>query len=156
MKKWRWSLKYNPDQPRVPAGDSQGGQWTSSGGGGGSAVPAKTISRQQLTSTVDLAFRARNWTQEQRKAKLDSLLEAATQVKNPYTDFKPGDWVTVVKPREYGPPSYNIGQVGSLSRSKPSLTFNRSFDWTGRQTFDPIELEYDSSKDKFYRFNLSD
>ncbi|WID99066.1 hypothetical protein QO058_12925 [Bosea vestrisii] len=26
--------KYNPDQPRVPAGDAGGGQWTSGGGGG--------------------------------------------------------------------------------------------------------------------------
>ncbi|MER2519741.1 MAG: phage portal protein [Bdellovibrionales bacterium] len=30
------SRKYNPDQPRVPAGDSDGGQWTSGGGGSGS------------------------------------------------------------------------------------------------------------------------
>jgi hypothetical protein len=28
--------KYNPDQPRVPAGNSDGGQWTSEGGSGGS------------------------------------------------------------------------------------------------------------------------
>lgn len=27
--------KYSPDQPRVPAGNSGGGQWTSGGGGGG-------------------------------------------------------------------------------------------------------------------------
>lgn len=26
--------KYNPDQPRVPAGNTSGGQWTSGGGGG--------------------------------------------------------------------------------------------------------------------------
>lgn len=28
--------KYSPDQPRVPAGSSEGGQWTSEGGGAGS------------------------------------------------------------------------------------------------------------------------
>jgi predicted ABC-type ATPase len=28
---WRIDVKYNPAQPRVPAGDPQGGQWTSSG-----------------------------------------------------------------------------------------------------------------------------
>lgn len=28
--------KYSPDQPRVPAGNADGGQWTSGGGGGGS------------------------------------------------------------------------------------------------------------------------
>jgi hypothetical protein len=30
------TLKYNPDQPRVPAGQSGGGQWTSEGGSGSS------------------------------------------------------------------------------------------------------------------------
>jgi hypothetical protein len=29
-----WVLKYSPDQPRVPAGNPDGGQWTSEGGGG--------------------------------------------------------------------------------------------------------------------------
>ena len=29
--------KYSPDQPRVPAGNSDGGQWTSEGGGGSNA-----------------------------------------------------------------------------------------------------------------------
>jgi hypothetical protein len=31
------TLKYNPDQPRVPAGQSGGGQWTSEGGSGSSS-----------------------------------------------------------------------------------------------------------------------
>jgi hypothetical protein len=26
--------KYNPDQPRIPAGNADGGRWTSGGGGG--------------------------------------------------------------------------------------------------------------------------
>jgi len=30
----KYAHKYNPDQPRVPAGSSGGGQWTSGGGGG--------------------------------------------------------------------------------------------------------------------------
>lgn len=30
--------KYNPDQPRVPAGNTGGGQWTSGGGGGSPAL----------------------------------------------------------------------------------------------------------------------
>lgn len=30
-----YEYKYNPDQPRVPAGDPSGGQWTSGGGGAG-------------------------------------------------------------------------------------------------------------------------
>ncbi len=32
-------LKYNPDQPRVPAGQSTGGQWTSGNGSGSSGGP---------------------------------------------------------------------------------------------------------------------
>ncbi|MDR6633747.1 hypothetical protein J2X72_002547 [Phyllobacterium sp. 1468] len=37
-----WVRKYNPDQPRVSAGSSDGGQWTDDGGGGvtGGAQPA--------------------------------------------------------------------------------------------------------------------
>lgn len=31
----KFARKYNPDQPRVPAGNTGGGQWTSGGGGGG-------------------------------------------------------------------------------------------------------------------------
>lgn len=31
---WKFRVKYSPDQPRVPAGSSEGGQFTSSGGGG--------------------------------------------------------------------------------------------------------------------------
>ena len=30
--------KYSPDQPRVPAGNTGGGQWTSGSGGGGSGL----------------------------------------------------------------------------------------------------------------------
>jgi hypothetical protein len=32
-----FALKYRPDQPRVPAGNPDGGQWTDDGGGGGGA-----------------------------------------------------------------------------------------------------------------------
>jgi len=34
-----YERKYRPDQPRVPAGNSDGGQWTADGGGGGSGSP---------------------------------------------------------------------------------------------------------------------
>ncbi len=30
--------KYSPDQPRVPAGSAEGGQWTDAGGGGGAGT----------------------------------------------------------------------------------------------------------------------
>jgi len=29
---WRFSIKYDPAQPRVPAGSAEGGRWTSEGG----------------------------------------------------------------------------------------------------------------------------
>lgn len=29
---WRWSLKYDPNQQRIPAGQPDGGRWTSTGG----------------------------------------------------------------------------------------------------------------------------
>jgi hypothetical protein len=32
---WQVRVKFSADQPRVPAGSPQGGQWTSSGGGDG-------------------------------------------------------------------------------------------------------------------------
>jgi guanyl-specific ribonuclease Sa len=34
-----WLHKYNPDEPRVPAGSPQGGQWTSAGGDEGGSEP---------------------------------------------------------------------------------------------------------------------
>ncbi|WP_271893218.1 colicin E3/pyocin S6 family cytotoxin [Candidatus Phyllobacterium onerii] len=34
-----WYRKYNPDQPRVSAGNADGGQWTEGGGGGASGKP---------------------------------------------------------------------------------------------------------------------
>jgi hypothetical protein len=38
--RWRTALKtgFNPNQPRVPAGNPDGGQWTSTAGGGGSGT----------------------------------------------------------------------------------------------------------------------
>ncbi len=36
--------KYSPDQPRVPAGNSDGGQWTSGGGGGAAADDSRVLS----------------------------------------------------------------------------------------------------------------
>ncbi len=39
-------FKYSPDQPRVPAGSSGGGQWTSDGGGGSSGSRELTLVAQ--------------------------------------------------------------------------------------------------------------
>lgn len=36
----RFRQKYSPDQPRVPAGNPDGGQWTSEGSGGNAARPS--------------------------------------------------------------------------------------------------------------------
>ncbi len=46
------ALKYSPDQPRVPAGDPDGGQW-SDGGGGGSDVLAGGNGNDQLAGRFD-------------------------------------------------------------------------------------------------------
>jgi len=42
----RLARKYSPDQPRVPAGSAEGGQWTDAGGGSGSTDAG---SRRELT-----------------------------------------------------------------------------------------------------------
>jgi hypothetical protein len=46
QKTWQWpgrnEQKYSPDQPRVPAGNSDGGQWTTVGSGGGISIALPT------------------------------------------------------------------------------------------------------------------
>jgi hypothetical protein len=39
----RVALKYSPEQPRVPAGNADGGQWTSGGGGGDGRVLSDAV-----------------------------------------------------------------------------------------------------------------
>lgn len=46
--------KYSPYQPRVPAGSSDGGQWTS--GGGGSTLNASEPTPDQVVSGSQLAY----------------------------------------------------------------------------------------------------
>jgi HK97 family phage portal protein len=53
----RVALKYSPDQPRVPAGNSDGGQWTSGGGGGGGL--ASEASRRRTVDFISPAQQAR-------------------------------------------------------------------------------------------------
>ena len=43
--------KYSPDQPRMPAGNSDGGQWTSGGGGAG-----RETSRTELTQVIRICM----------------------------------------------------------------------------------------------------
>jgi hypothetical protein len=38
-----WETKYSPDQPRVPPGDPDGGQWTAVSSGGGISIALPTI-----------------------------------------------------------------------------------------------------------------
>jgi hypothetical protein len=47
-------LKYNPNQPRVPAGNPDGGQWTTVGGRGEATRLSDDFSNQQLTRLVDV------------------------------------------------------------------------------------------------------
>jgi hypothetical protein len=50
------SLKYDPDQPRVPAGNSDGGQWTGGHGGEAAVSAARRIS-PGLEAQCDLQYR---------------------------------------------------------------------------------------------------
>jgi hypothetical protein len=57
---WRFQQKYSPDQPRVPKGDSDGGQWTS-GEGSGSSGNDRGLEQDRgslLTTAGDQAPRA--------------------------------------------------------------------------------------------------
>jgi hypothetical protein len=53
--KYGYKYGYNPAQPRVPAGNSDGGQWTtvSSGGGISIALPASVVSADDGTGSLD-------------------------------------------------------------------------------------------------------
>jgi hypothetical protein len=52
QKLWQWSgrteQKYSPDQPRVPAGNSDGGQWWRWRGGGGDGADQTTAKAMGL------------------------------------------------------------------------------------------------------------
>lgn len=47
---WRLSVKYDPNQPRVPAGQTGGGRWTSEGGYGTGTVPEPGFGSGQETA----------------------------------------------------------------------------------------------------------
>jgi hypothetical protein len=53
--------KYNPDQPRVPAGSSDGGQWASGGGGGGSRARESVLIGGEGNDTLGQAEVAESW-----------------------------------------------------------------------------------------------
>src|ERR1041384_2070316 len=55
FKSYAQQRKYSPDQPRVPAGNSDGGQWTSGGGSGAGRVESTDISAQARHDTIQLA-----------------------------------------------------------------------------------------------------
>ncbi len=45
--------KYSPDQPRAPAGNPEGGQWTSDGGGDSSSSDVSSLEQEPLTTARD-------------------------------------------------------------------------------------------------------
>ena len=51
------SLKYSPDQPRVSAGNPDGGQWTSGGSSGGTASGGNVRVANRLKLFMELAKR---------------------------------------------------------------------------------------------------
>lgn len=42
-------IKYSPDQPRVPAGNPDGGQWTNGGGSGSSNDSGRVFAQNKVT-----------------------------------------------------------------------------------------------------------
>ena len=79
MSGYYWTLRtkrkaYNPDQPRVPAGNSEGGRWTSSGGGISTAIIPKTRTTIQQQQIDKLRQEVETWTDEGRKWGADSAL----------------------------------------------------------------------------------
>jgi len=57
LKRASLARKYDPNQPRVPAGSPDGGQWTDGGGGGGAASPRpsprRLATRERESSASD-------------------------------------------------------------------------------------------------------
>lgn len=49
----RYERKFRPDQPRVPAGESQGGQWTADGGGGVPEAPDASSSTAAIQKEAE-------------------------------------------------------------------------------------------------------
>lgn len=49
-----WREKYAPDQPRIPAGDPEGGQWSSEGGGWSKVGSATARTRSGKIKTADI------------------------------------------------------------------------------------------------------
>jgi hypothetical protein len=49
------ALKYDPNQPRVPAGHPDGGQWTSGSSGSGSALAGTSATAEVLSRVVEAA-----------------------------------------------------------------------------------------------------
>ncbi len=68
--------KYSSDQPRVPAGSPDGGQWTSGGGGSGSSSD-----RNVFTGQADLEYKGRNIAYDPAVVTLSD----GSNVINPYT-----------------------------------------------------------------------
>lgn len=48
--------KYSPDQPRVPAGSSAGGQWTSGGANGNQTLQLNPITPDQVIAGSELSY----------------------------------------------------------------------------------------------------
>lgn len=58
MNGYEWRLKYDPNQPRVPAGDPRGGQWTSAGGGSSQVQVRAMYDRADRANPGRIRYRA--------------------------------------------------------------------------------------------------
>lgn len=69
---------FNPNQPRVPSGDPDGGQWTGSGGGGSSGTSA-AISRQSVVAPRGGFHVAGGFTKEQMGLTVETFVSSHCQ-----------------------------------------------------------------------------
>jgi hypothetical protein len=99
-------FKYNPNQPRVPAGNSGGGRWTSSGSGGQSGKWSEggTGAKDDPLRTGDVEVAARAL-HEGKHVQLDHERKVSTLVK------KLAEQVNAARAAKEDPPNINLCNV---------------------------------------------
>lgn len=86
---------FNPGQPRVPAGNSDGGQWTGSGGGGDGLVEIASSRRQTVQVRVGRSFHEATPAQSMRLANAAAWARTATnRVRTIEPSWKPQSSLT--------------------------------------------------------------
>jgi hypothetical protein len=92
----RFARKYRPDQPRVPAGNPDGGQWTSEGGAEGDADNGQFDNLSRLLPISHCVAICRNWKQLPTIRPSGPGIEEAWKTSNPHGFFplEQGFWIS--------------------------------------------------------------